>query len=265
VNREEALSIWAPAVSPWSRWTKAVLFSFMQSPIPDLPANPTAVSTVPLMEDTALFLNLPGSTGVDHGLRLAAVGYRPIPLYNACPYAPNKFASEDVRSTQTVDRREGGMTVAVIDVIPILRALERGTKSLKQITLSASAPPAFLIDSNRNDAAFTPQIGWFDNRSIVRPSDLPSGEFLQAHGINRVVLIQASRRLQTDLQTVLLPWQEAGITILTQAPSEPWQPSVFVVRRPSLVKSLWDRVLLRFRYRPNSSGAFGRFIHGSAG
>ena len=59
MNREEALRIWAPSHSPWSRWTKAVLFSFMYSLISDTHAATRVDWTVPLLNDAALVLNLP--------------------------------------------------------------------------------------------------------------------------------------------------------------------------------------------------------------
>lgn len=264
MNREEALSIWAPKTSPWSRWTKAVLFSFMHSTVSDRPATSNTAWTVPLLKEDALVLNLPGTTGIDCGLALAAAGYRPIPLYNACPYAIEEPASEDFPSIRREHDGAAGSAVSVIDVVPIMRALEKGTIVLKDISLPPSAPPAFLMDSDRHNATVTPEVGWFDNRSIIRPSDLPSADFLKAHGIERIILVQASRRVQTDLREVLLPWQDAGLSILTQVPAEPWDPSTFKVPRPSWLKNLWDRALLRLRYRPTSSGAFGRYIHGSS-
>ena len=36
MNREEALATWAPDGSPWSPWTKAVLFSFMSDRLSDI-------------------------------------------------------------------------------------------------------------------------------------------------------------------------------------------------------------------------------------
>ena len=265
MNREEALDVWAPSNSAWSRWTKAVLFSFMHSPIFDGPAAPKIAWMVPLLRDAALVLNLPGPSGVEFGLALAAVGYQPIPLYNACPYGIEEATSEAFPSIRDDHHGVTGSAVSVIDVIPIMRALETGTAALKHIALPQSAPPAFLIDSDRHNAAVKPEIGWFDNRSIIRQSDLPSAEFLKARGIVRIVVVQSSRRLQTDLTEVLLPWRDAGLSAFAQAPGEPWHPSMLNLPRPFFLKSVWDRALLRLRYRPTSSGAFGRFVHGSAG
>jgi hypothetical protein len=256
MTSEEVLKIWAPSSSPWGRWTKAVLFSFMDSPIPQHPQAPITSWPVPFLNDEAFVLNLPGAEGVRLGLALAAVGYRPIPLYNACPHPIGISGSEK--------KDFNGSTVPVVDVIPTMRALENGADVLRNIALPASAPPAFLLDSDRHNAAVSPDVGWFDNRSIVRTSDLPSADFLRARGIERLVLVQSSERLQTDLKEMLLSWQDAGISLLIQSPSEPWHPSILKVQRPSFLMSLWNRTLLRLRYQPNSSGAFGRIVHGAA-
>lgn len=252
MNREEALAIWAPDNSPWSHWTKPVLFAFMSDPISDVPPTPRAEWNVPLLKDAALLVELPGEKGVETGIALAQSGYRPIPLYNACPYEADSAGLSTSSSAPSV-----------IDVVPILRALERETRGLRAIAIPDSAPPAFLLDANRKNATFSPQIGWFDNRSILRESDLPTADYLKANGITQVILIWSNQKLQTDLRAVLLSWQDAGIAIAEQASQVPWSPSNFSVPRPSALKVWWNKLLLRFGYRLNSSGSFGRFVHSS--
>jgi len=144
MNREEALAIWAPEDSPWSPWTKAVLFSFMpefiSDQMPHIPPSHGAEWKVPLFQDAALLVELAGEKGVEAGISLAHSGYRPIPLYNACPYE--------------FDVTEAGRSASlpsVIDVVPIMRALEKETSTLKTIALPRSAPPAFLLDANRKN------------------------------------------------------------------------------------------------------------------
>jgi hypothetical protein len=254
MNREEALSIWAPEDSPWSPWTKAVLFSFMSDPIDDVAQSGANTSNVPLLQDAALVVELAGESGVEVGISLARSGYRPIPLYNACPY---EFAASETSTWPSA--------LPVIDVVPIMRALKRETPTLKAIALKSSAPPAFLLDANRKNAGFSPEMGWFDNRSIIRESDLPSADFLKHNGIRNVIVIRASSALQSDLQAVLVVWQDAGLAIARQTQDAPWSPSVFAVPRPSVLKLLWNKFLLRFGYGLNSSGSFGRFVHRAGG
>ena len=249
---EEALEVWAPQGSPWSPWTKPVLFSFLPAQL----AETVLVSlepeqTIPLLEETALVVELAGRRGVDAGLSLARRGYRPIPLYNASP--------------SSSPGTQGPLTDApvLIDVKPIIEAIEQGTRPLSETVLPLSAPPAFLLDAARHDAPFSPDPTWFDNRSIIRTSDLPSGEFLRAHGISQVVLIQTSKKLRDDLRFVLLSWQRAGILISWQAWGERWEPQPLRIDTHDFLKVLWTRLCLRLRFSPNSSGAFGRFGRGS--
>jgi hypothetical protein len=253
MNREEALSVWASVESPWSPWTKAVLFSFISDQINDVAISNDDTLNVPLLQDAALVVELAGERGVEVGISLAGSGYRPIPLYNACPYELDGF---DGGASQSAP--------SVIDVVPIMRAIERETSNLKAIGLTGSAPPAFLLDANRKNAGFSPEMGWFDNRSIVRESDLPTADFLNQNGITRVVVIRAGK-LQSDLEAVLRKWQDAGLAIATQTPGVAWSPVEFAVPRLSFLKVWWNKFLLRFGYRLNSSGSFGRFVHGSGG
>jgi hypothetical protein len=248
---EQAFDAWAPPTSPWSPWTKPVLFSYLPA---QLTKSALALSepeqTIPLLEDSALLVEVPGPHGIQAGLSLARQGYRPIPLYNATP-AP--FPGVD-----------NPPALAVIDVKRILDALEAATIPLSQLPLPASAPPAFLLDASRHDASFSPDASWFDNRSIIRPSDVPSGEFLKSHGISRIVLLQASPRLHDDLRVVLLDWQRAGLHIASQSWGAPWQPRPAPIAPPNLLQMLWTNLRLRLQFPPNSSGAFGRFTGGSS-
>ena len=144
MNREETLSIWAPTDSPWSRWTKAVLFGFMPEEIPDVTSSVDAVrgGCHPIL-GTTLLVELAGASGVEFGAALARSGYRLVPLYNACPFPINVFSVPNFLS--------------VVDVVPIMRALERETNTLKGLTIPPSAPPAFLLDASRRRSASRPE------------------------------------------------------------------------------------------------------------
>jgi hypothetical protein len=249
---EEALEIWAPQGSPWSPWTKPVLFSFLPGQLPETPfiaLEPKRI--VPLLEETALLVELPGRRSLDAGLSLAMHGYRPIPLYNATPSAFPGTESSSMKAP------------ALIDLSSIVEALEQGTSALKEMALPLSAPPAFLLDAARHDASFSPDSTWFDNRSIVRTSDVPSGEFLTKHGISQVVLIQTSEKIREDLRFVLVNWQRAGLPIFWQSWAGPWEPRALHIDEPNFLQVLWTRLRLRLQFSPNSSGAFGRFSGGS--
>ncbi len=265
MNREEALAVWAPEDSPWSPWVNTVLFSFIPAEIPDVPPSLGGAWKVPLTNGVALMIESSGAGGVELGVSLAHSGYRPIPLYNACPHPINTDAPDEASRARHGTATTPAGVPSVIDVVPILRALERGTGTLKSIPLPPLAPPAFLLDANRRRSELSPGAGWFDNRSIIRESDLPSAAFLKARGIDRIVLLQAKRELQSDLRVVLLSWQKDGVALFRQAPATPWNPHGFTLSKPSRLKNFWDKLALQFGYRVNRAGSFGHFEHGSAG
>ena len=260
MNRKEALSIWSPTESPWSPWTKPVLFSFMPEDLPDvstLPPTHDRPWRVPLTEGAVLLVELPGASGVELGLDLARRGYRPIPLYNACPH-PLSFEAYELPLTSIRFR-------SAVDVMPILQALIGQTSRLRQIALPPAAPPAFLLDADRLRSSRWSDVDWFDNRSIVRTTDLPTATFLRSQGIRKVILIQAKPDLSRDLRTVLRSWQEGGVTTARQIVGEPWAPQAFVVPRTWWLRAWWDQNFLELGYPFKSDGSFGRFVQHASG
>ncbi len=124
---EEALDVWAPRGSPWNPWTKPVLFSFLPGQLTEAPHEDSEPEQrVPLLTDAALVVELPSKRGVDAGLSLALRGYRPILLYNASP--------------SSLPGAEGYLesTPVLIDVKPIVKALEQGTPRLREMLLPLS-------------------------------------------------------------------------------------------------------------------------------
>jgi len=259
MTREQIYEIWHPLDSPWSRWVKSVLFSYLG----DKELKATRPSTrrweVPHASDTAIVADLPGVAGVALGLTLCAEGgYRPVPIYNACPYAMCEPPSGEFPS---IVRAEPRPAPAVVDLAPIMSALCWGAEDLAAAKLPPAAPPVFLIDENRRGTL--PDPGWFDNRSFVSTADFPSAKLLRQQGVSRVVLMQTGPKIQADLLQVLFAWQQDGIAIARQKPWEPWIPQVFKVKQPSLIALLWHW-LLKFGYRRNASGSFGDLVRPSS-
>ena len=252
MNREQALAIWAPAESPWSPWTKPVLFAFMSEDAPDALPPANDAWQVPLKQGAALLVELPGPDGVELGVGLARAGYRPVPLYNACPYP---FPDEPFALPLPSSRPS-----STVNVVPILQALERQTGKLRETTLPPAAPPAFLLDARRNHPSLPAVGGLFDNRSILRESDLPTAAFLQAQGIREVILVQSVPGLPSDLCTVLRTWQEGGLTISRQIVGEPWAPQTLAVPKAWWLRAWWERNFLESVYPFKSDGSFGRFV-----
>jgi hypothetical protein len=255
VNREEALTIWAPHNSQWGAWTKPVLFSFMSDPLPEQAALMDRGWKAIASSDVAIVVELPGTEAVIAGLQFAKFGYRPIPLFNACPYALDTSMFEP----------SSGETSATVDVMSIMRAIERNTEVLNLMRLPESAPPAFLLDANRSRGPLFPGVGMFDNRSVVRKSDLPSGDVLKAAGIRYVVLVRTADKLSRDLHSILLSWQNDGLRIQTQAYAEEWNPSSYSIRRRNVASVISGKLLMWLAFRTNSLGSFGRTIHSAGG
>ena len=255
MNKEEIFEIWAPAGAVWSRWVKPVLFSRigladLVAPAPDMPVN---MGWVPAAnEGIALLIDLPGEESVTMGIALAARGYRPVPLYNAIP-----LPSQDLPPVHTA-----GKTVVAVDVIPIINALDKGAAKLSALKLLDDAPPAFLLDANRQGENRAMQPGEFDNRSICFTSDFPSAAFFTAHGIRRILLVQKdSARPQADLAWPLLSWQEAGLPLeCIQADRSPARTEPLWISRPPWYAALFRKVASVLGFCRAPRGGFGSTV-----
>jgi hypothetical protein len=188
---EELFDIWAPYDSTWSKWAKPAIFTVPVVPRAEENLSEPSDLYIPHsgLGETAVIVNLPGVESIKYGLALAEQGFQPVPLYNST----------------------NGHSPA-INVEPIVSALMNGAMTLSTRNIRPDAPPAFLLDSNRMKGS--PQEGDFDNRWVVFPQDFPSGTFLLAHGIKRVMLIQQSSSIDRDLGQVLAFWKRSGIEIL---------------------------------------------------
>src|SRR6516225_10807105 len=105
MTKHSIFDAWAPPSAVWSRWAKPVLFSRLDLIARDenvAPALPVDVSwAIDSDRATAIVVDLPGSQGVTMALSLAAIGYRPVPLYNACPAPAGDAALVFVRPIMT--------------------------------------------------------------------------------------------------------------------------------------------------------------------
>ena len=255
MNRQTAYEIWAPHTSIWSVWAKPVLFAHLprgRVPLPSLaPADTSWMSSV--SERSAIVVDLPGVESVAMGLALAELGYRPVPLFNAC-LPPLSTDSEAESPT------------AIVDVDSVLTALVEGYDRLRQVRLPDDAPPAFLIDALRQQPTRPVSEGLFDNRSVVFITDFPSANFLTTQGIQQVILVhQHVQELERDLAYVLRTWEKAGIEL-----QETVVPDTVQLRSLSLPKmnwftELWIRFFAGSEFRRNQSGSFGRFVPESSG
>lgn len=254
MTKEEIFSIWAPEDSPWSNWAKPVLFAHMDTTFADLPQAESAAdpsSFPPADGRVAIVLDLPGAEGVHLGVALAQRGYRPVPLYNAVPL-PTIVRVLDPGVAQPV---------AAVEVMPILSALRAETERLSRSNLPASAPPVFLLDSNRQGDGRVMAPGQFDNRSVCFTTDFPSANFLRAHDIERAVLVQRERtEPMQDLAHTLRRWYDGGLVLERMRIDAPSTPERFDVSKPSWFGMMFQRALLALGLRRSPAGGFGAWV-----
>jgi hypothetical protein len=253
MTKDKALEIWAPPESVWSRFASPVLFSFMETLKVHTPEDAPKKWNVPLQTDIALLVDAPGSDGVSIGLSLAARGYRPVPLYNACPFA-------------TISRHshvEYPVPPAV-EVTAIMSALFDEAETLGGYILPDSAPPAFLLDANRaaNPGSVTYEL--FDNRSFVSALDVPDASTLKKHRISGAVVVHNKQKLQPDLLFILLEWQREGLRIFFQSPWRTWEPQPVVLKRPWAIISMYHRLAMRTGFHRRHLGGFGTLVQPGA-
>lgn len=231
-----AYKIWAPDNALWTEWAKPVLFANM--PYDDgWEPNPVKIGWASEVSyDTMVITDLPGRAGVEAGLALARLGYRPVPLYNGV------FATY------------GGASMAV-DVGGIVTALYKGADEMLSLIIGASAPPVFMLDYNRM-SGIAKEPGKYDNRWCVFPQDMPSASFLLKKGITKAVV--RAERIQEDLAHILRRYQEAGVKIFLCA--DRMELEEVTVPAPSRFKNLTYRFSVISGLVRNAAGGFGSRI-----
>ena len=191
----EIFEIWAPACAKWTDWARPVPFATINdSHKPNWATNftmPTIKYMNSVWENTAIILDLPEYDSIKEGLALTKFGFRPIPLYNG------------------TDEQQGAM--ALVDNHNIKSALIWGASVLAKSEISLTAPPVFLIDSNRTHR-FKMNASVFDNSWDIYHQDLPSAEYFLNNCIHKIIV--RSEMIQKDLRKILYGFQKKGITIL---------------------------------------------------
>lgn len=235
---------WAPPNAVWSPWAKPVLFtSFSLVPGASMaPPAPLPSETIAWVEQlsrsVAFVIDLAGELSVTRGLQLSRHGFRPVPLFNTT-------WGED----------------AVVPVRDIIGGLRWGADMLADRALADDAPPAFLLDADRQLYAGPALPGKYDNRWLTFPQDFPSATKLRAHGITTIVVWQQNGlTLREDLAHVLLRWQEAGLAVRSFPELDGGTPEPIVVSRPSHFRSVLHRLFALMGFKRNAAGGFGAVI-----
>ncbi len=252
MQRETIFAAWAPPRSIWHTWAKPVLFAHMPRMLPEPAAvvDESVPWAPPADGKTLLVIDLPGVKSVWAGLALAAIGYRPVPLFNAAP-GPMGLAST-----------APDPPMELVDVRSILHALSTAAVPLSAINLDDAAPPAFLLDADRRFGRRGGRPRDFDNRSISFPTDFPSSNLLVARGINHVILVQSTAAPpQEDLAHALRRWQEAKMQLFQVALDAPTpRPQPLEVRRPRQFQVMWHNLVAAMGFRRSPLGGFGGLL-----
>ena len=241
-SKMETYKIWAPDNALWTEWAKPVLFTSVQTGELFSNAPPLEIPQVSWLPQrcyyTMIVVDLPGKRGVEEGLALAQLGYRPVPLYNGV-MPPSGHSA--------------------ISTYEIASALFAGADVLSGLSLVPAAPPAFLLDYDRmSGVGRTP--GSFDNRWSVFPQDMPSAAFLTKRLVKEILV--RPERIQDDLAHILLRYQEQGIKISLYDGSEIRE---ITVHKPSWFKKLYYRFKVILGLTRNATGGFGGVIPQSSG
>lgn len=225
---------WAPDTAMWTQWAKPVLFMTFphQRRVRSLEAyKQERIHWTSYKNEQLLIVDLPDDESIIEGLALARLGYRPVPLFNGV------YGSK-----------------SVVPMLDLINGLRCGGPILAQMNLSDKANPAFLLDANRLKGAKKKR-GTFDNRWCIVPQDMPSADYLKAHGIKEIIV--RTEELQKDLQHILYQYQKQGISIYRCNK----KGTIELVNIPKSNKiGLFYRFLLMFGFARNASGGFGMSI-----
>jgi len=198
MDKKQRFCIWSPNEGyTWTKFAKPALFAHAEEASgrrvyeADIPLDIRQRSN----NETAIIVDLPSVTGVEAGLGLAKIGFRPIPLYNGIHEIKN-----------------GGLQSAV-DNTAIIDALVDGANILRYTDIPANAPPAFLLDAKR-EAKIPDAEDMYDNRWSVELDDMPDAVYMKEQGISRVI-VWTDREMQDDLNLIVNSYLDAGIEIVT--------------------------------------------------
>jgi hypothetical protein len=181
---------------------------------------------------TALVIDLPGVQSVAAGVTAAHAGFRPVPLFNALP-GDN----------------------ALVDVWPIVGALEQLAEEIRNARIPQNAPPAFLLDAHRVGHIRPFGASWFDNRSVTFPTDFPSEGTLASAGISRIVIV--AEHVTYDLLTMVSRWKRGAIDVERMSVDGTiTKAHIGFFGWMQRMAAGYDRVM----FRRGEAGAFGRRV-----
>jgi len=243
-DNRRAFQAWAPQDGAWSAWCKPALFVVPPADAVDEDRGSGDKIDLhwapPADQGVGLVLDVPGHLAIDAGVELASRGYCPVPLFNGLP------GPSAVVPTLEMQRR-------LLAAVPVLEQIGR--------MRGTNGPPAFLLDSRRLGEARRIEVGMFDNRWLLFPQDVPSGERLRKEGVLEVIVLTNNRRgPECDLARICSSWDQCGVNVSVRMFADP-----NVTRRWAIVRH-WNWIeeirwlLLRARLCRSGTGAFGRVV-----
>ena len=208
---KDIFKVWAPVGAKWVDWVRPVPFIAINENFKIYEVGDFAITRAnyinELVVDTAIIVDLPGNDSIKEGLGLAKIGFRPIPIYNG--------TNEQERTMATVDNH-------IIEI-----GLIKGALELEKIKITDSAPPAFLLDSNRT-LRYKMNVSVFDNSWDIYAQDIPSAEYFLENGINKIIV--RGETIQKDLRKILYKFQRKGINIFFTNGYE--KPKKITIKKP---------------------------------
>lgn len=191
---KEIYKIWAPLNKKWVDWVRPVPFVMIDDyyevnefcNLKEVKIN----YLDEIIDGAAIIVDLPGLESITEGISLAALGYRPIPVYNG-----------------TLEQKN---SKAVTNNYIIGAGLIWGAKVLKNIETKDDAYPVFLVDSNRMNR-YKMDESYFDNSWDLYPQDIPTPEYFLKNNINKIII--RSNKINRDLNKIFFDFQKKGIDI----------------------------------------------------
>ncbi len=236
--------IWVGLEHPWRNWVKRPLFAALapedvkvvQSHDAYVPTRTFWAAPPEWLADEklGLIIDLSGAEAIELGIVLGTVGFRPVLMVNA---------ASSIREA--------------INMRPVLRRMVKGARFAAAFSDEPDMRPAFLLDSRRWRTRGSLQIGSFDNRWMLFPSDMPRAKHLAEEGIERVILIYRSHVLG-DVAAIMREYQREGLEVSVVDIEEP--DELAPVLPLGRLAEFWGRLKRSGSFQRNWDGSYGHRI-----
>ncbi len=215
LKAETLHSAWVPpAGSPWRPYYKPTLIAAVSvvhsAAMPVRSAEGSAAEGEAaqfvrnaLLQNAAVFLDLPGEQSVAWAMKLLPAGHRPVLTINNWPHQ---------HGILRLEKPLGALLYYAEEM------------SLAGPALPAAAPPVFILEGGRlRDKELRPDASRFDNRFFYAITDFPPAARLKEKGITRVFYVNprgaSAGSEEDDLNVYFVALQQEGIAFVYVRPS----------------------------------------------